>query len=76
MLGNESSKVNDESDSDTEMEDLARALSEAAALASSSKKQNGHKNTDASARGTVANPRVEDTGVPGTFPCVTSDLTE
>nr|XP_009405702.1 PREDICTED: programmed cell death protein 2-like isoform X1 [Musa acuminata subsp. malaccensis]XP_009405703.1 PREDICTED: programmed cell death protein 2-like isoform X1 [Musa acuminata subsp. malaccensis] len=68
MLGNESSKVNDESDSDTEMEDLARALSEAAALASSSKKQNGHKNTDASARGTVANPRVEDTGVP-VLPC-------
>ncbi|WOK96854.1 programmed cell death protein 2-like isoform X1 [Canna indica] len=67
LSADESGNVDDGSDSDAEMEDLARALSEAFALASSSKKQNGCRKKDVFARGPIKR-RVEDTHVP-VLPC-------
>lgn len=65
LLVNEAG-LDDSSDSDMDMEDLARAVSEASALASCSVKQNRGKRTNVSVRAPAVKPRGEDDGVPGT----------
>ncbi|XP_020107005.1 programmed cell death protein 2-like [Ananas comosus] len=58
----------DEGDSDLDLEDLARALAEAATLASQSKKQNGSKRPNSTAKGPAVKQRVDNANMPF-LPC-------
>ncbi|XP_010939554.2 uncharacterized protein [Elaeis guineensis] len=63
-----SGREEDESDSDMDLQEFARALSEAASLASQSKKQSTSKHSGSTVRAMATKPRVNSPSIP-VVPC-------